>query len=81
MVPWVCEGHVTKWATISRSPSLCTIRLWKYPSHEDLQEVGPEQIVPCEVIGEWDMAPNSRERLFSVTNVKAISYAFQQYVL
>ena len=50
---------------------------WKYPSHEDLQEVGPEQIVPCEVLGEWDMAPNSRERLFSVTNIKAISHAYE----
>lgn len=54
---------------------------WKYPSQEDLQEVGPEQIVPCKITGEWDIAANSRKRIFSVTNVKAISYAFQQYVL
>ena len=40
---------------------------WKHPSHEDVQEVDPEQIVPCEIKGEWD----------TVTDVTSISYAFQ----
>ena len=29
---------------------------WKYLSNEDVHDVDPEQIVPIEVIGEWDMA-------------------------
>ena len=37
--------------------------------------------VPCEIMGGWDMAANLRKSLFSVTNVKVISYAFQQYVV
>ena len=40
---------------------------WKYPSHEDVhvQEMDPEQIVPCEIKGKWDMATNLRKSLFS----------------
>ena len=53
---------------------------WKYPSQEDLQEAGPEQIVQCEVNGDWDMSADSRKRRFSITNVKAISCAFQRHI-
>ena len=33
---------------------------WKYPSREDVQTVQPEQIVQCDIQGQWDYAPDSR---------------------
>ena len=53
---------------------------WKYPSREDVQTVEPEQIVKCDIKGQWDYSPDSRKKLFSVTNVKTICGAFQKYV-
>ena len=36
---------------------------WKYPSREDVQTVEPEQIVKCDIKGQWDYSPDSRKRL------------------
>ena len=53
---------------------------WKYPTREDVQEVDPEQIVQCKVQGDWDLSADSRKRLFTVTNIKTITFAFQKHV-
>ena len=44
------------------------------------KEVDPEQIAKCKVQGEWDLSADSRKRLFTVTNIKTITFAFQKYV-
>ena len=49
---------------------------WKYPSKEDIQVVEPEQIVDCVVEGEWDISPDSRKRMFSLSNTKVITSVF-----
>ena len=48
--------------------SLCVVA-WQETNAYLWYEVDPEQIVPIELIGEWDMAANSRKRLFSLTNL------------
>ena len=63
----VLDGSHTKWK--------------KYPSRENIQTVEPEQIVDCDIQGQWDYSPDSRKRLFSVSNVKTICGAFQKYVI
>ena len=53
---------------------------WKYPSHEDIQEVSPEEIIKCKVKGDWDLAADSGKRLFSLTNTNTILCAFELHV-
>ena len=53
---------------------------WKYPGREDLQTVAPQQIIECDIQGQWDFSPDSRKRLFLVSNVKTICGAFQKYI-
>ena len=53
---------------------------WKYPSREDIHLVESEQVVKCTIKGQWDMAADSRKRLFTLENVKTISYAVKQHV-
>ena len=50
---------------------------WKYPKREDVQMVEPEQIVKCDIKGEWNYSPDSRKRLFTITNVKTIVEHFR----
>ena len=54
---------------------------WKYPKREDIQNVEPEQIIKCVIKGEWDYSPDSRKRLFTITNVKTICGAFQKFIV
>ena len=49
-------------------------------SREDLQTVEPQQIIECDIQGQWDFSPDSRKRLFSVSNVKTICGAFQKHI-
>ena len=49
---------------------------WKYPKTKDIQTAEPEQIVKCDVKGEWGYTPDTRERQFSVENTKDIEKAF-----
>ena len=53
---------------------------WKYPSKVHIQTVEPEQIVKCDVEGQWDYTPDSRKRIFSVSNIKTICSAFEKHV-
>ena len=53
---------------------------WKYPSKVDIQIVEPEQIVKCDVEGQWDYTPDSRKQIISVSNIKTICSAFEKHV-
>ena len=48
---------------------------WKYPNSSDIQLVLPEQMVKCEIIGQWDMDAGCRKRFFTLENFNAISFA------
>ena len=54
---------------------------WKYPSVEDVQTAEKEQIVNCIVVeGNWDITPDTRKRVFTLENRKAIEKAFYNHV-
>ena len=53
---------------------------WKYPSKEDVQLVETDQIVDCEIVGEWDMTADSRKRFYTLNNAKDIAYSVKQYI-
>ena len=53
---------------------------WKYPSSADTHFVTQEQIIDCEIDGEWDMKADSRKRLFTLNGSKAISYAYKKHI-
>ena len=53
---------------------------WKYPSQEDVQQVDMDQIVDCDIEGEWDMEADSRKRFFNLHNGKTISCAFNKHI-
>ena len=53
---------------------------WKYPSKEDVQTVEDDQIVHIDVEGEWNISPDCRKRLFSVTNIPLILNAFKMHI-
>ena len=40
----------------------------------------PDQIVKCDVEGDWDLAADSRKRLFTVANINTIICAFKQHI-
>ena len=37
---------------------------WKYPSSEDIQTAKLEQLVNCDVEGEWVITPDNRKRIY-----------------
>jgi hypothetical protein len=37
---------------------------WKYPSTPDVQQVHREQIIKCDIVGQWDMNADSRTRVY-----------------
>ena len=49
---------------------------WKYPKTEHIQTAEPEQIVKCDVKGEWDYTPDTWKRKFLVKNTKDIEKVF-----
>ena len=53
---------------------------WKYPSKEDIQLVEMDQVVDCNIIGEWDMAADLRKRFYTLSNAKDIAYSVKQYI-
>ena len=52
-----------------------TKKSWRYPRKEDEQITETIQIIPCNVIGAWDMS--SRQQTFVVENWEAIEGVFQ----
>ena len=52
-----------------------TKRSWRYPRKEDEQITETIQIIPCNVIGAWDMT--SRQPKFEVENWEIIEGVFQ----
>ena len=61
-------GHLTRAFKTSDSK-------WKYPNSSDIQLVLPEQMVECEIIGQWDMDADCSKRFFTLENFNAISFA------
>ena len=53
---------------------------WKYPSTPDVQQVHREQIIKCDIVGQWDMNADSRKRLFQLENYKTLSFAFEKHI-
>ena len=41
---------------------------WKYLTREDIQIVEPDQIIQCDVSGEWDLT-SSRKRCYTLANL------------
>ena len=74
MVHCLCEVMDTLW-TICIAVTRVNNR-WKYPKTEDIQTAEPEQIVKCNVKGEWDYTPDTRKRQFFVENTKDIEKSF-----
>ena len=52
-----------------------TRRLWKYPKKEDEQKTNIVQIIPCNVLGSWNMT--SRQSKLEVENWEVIEGLFQ----
>ncbi|CAL4100113.1 unnamed protein product [Meganyctiphanes norvegica] len=50
---------------------------WVKPKHDDIHDVKYFQIVPCEVIGEWDMT--RQPAVFNIKNSQSINNMFEQH--
>ena len=53
---------------------------WKCPSQEHVHTAEFEEIVNCAVHREWDITPDTRERFFTVKNIKDIINTFNNHV-
>ena len=54
---------------------------WKYPSREDNQTAERNQVVSCDVEGQWDISPDMRKRIFTISNIRAIRSAVKDHTL
>lgn len=52
----------------------------KYPSKEDIQLIEIDQVVDCDVKGEWDITADIRKRLYTLNNADYIAYSVEQYI-
>ena len=66
------EGYIVE--HLKRSKSGNDIE-WKHPVKQDIQEVFPDQMLPCPVIGIWD-TNNIRNMKFSIKNLPEIKKVF-----
>ena len=53
---------------------------WKYPWSPDIQLVYQDQIIECDVIGQWGMNADSRKRLYTLENHKSISFTCKNQI-
>ena len=53
---------------------------WKYPSTPDIQQVHREQMVECDIVGQWDMNADSRKILFHLENDKTLSFVSKNHI-
>lgn len=53
--------------------------LWHYPTIPDVQDTDIIQILPIEVIGEWDYS-NPKESVFEVKNVEQVNDIFEKHI-
>ena len=51
---------------------------WAYPSREDIHVADADQILSCDVVGEWDLK-DTRNTRFILKNVKDIMATFQKH--
>ena len=56
-----------------------TDKLWQYPQIPDVQDTDIIQILPIEVIGEWDYS-NPKKSVFEVKNCKEINAVFKIHI-
>ena len=52
-------------------------KLWKYPSNPDIHTVNTVQIIPCNIIGSWDMT--RRVMTFNLENWEMIAVLFRSF--
>ena len=53
--------------------------VWVKPRHDDIQDVEYCQIVPYEVVGEWDM--NRHPAVFMIKNSQDINKMFEKHFI
>ena len=53
---------------------------WKYPTKEDMDNADLDQIVDCNIEGDWDFTPDCRKRRFTLTNIKTICSFFEKHI-
>ena len=52
---------------------------WNYPNIPDVQDTDVIQILPMEVVGEWDYS-NPEKSVFEVKNYEKINEYFKEYI-
>ena len=53
--------------------------LWQYPKIPDIQDTDNIQILPIEVIWEWDYS-NPKKSVFEVKNCEQVNICFKEYI-
>ena len=53
--------------------------LWQYPKIPDVQDTDTIQILPNEVIGEWDYS-NLKKSVFEIKNCEQVNICFIEYI-
>ena len=53
--------------------------LWQYPKIPDVQNTDDIQILPIEVIGEWDYS-DPKKSVFKVINYEQVNICFKEYI-
>ena len=53
--------------------------LWQYPKIPDVQDTDTIQILPNEVIGEWDYS-NLKKSVFEIKNCEQVNICFKEYI-
>ena len=57
----------------------CNDSLWHYPAIPDVQDTDIIQILPIEVIGEWDYL-DPKKSVFEVKNCKQVNDIFKKHI-
>lgn len=50
-------------------------KIWHQPHIDDIQNANLEQIVPCQIIGEWKLG---KHRRYEIENLKEIKKEFEK---
>ena len=57
----------------------CNLK-WRYPTTEDIQVVEGDQLLDCEINGDWDVLPD-KNMCFTLQNHKFIDEKFVELIL
>ena len=72
------DGYIVE--HLHRSPSTQN-DFWNYPSPGDIQTLSKEQIIPCQIDGDWEPTNNTSTRIdfkFHLRNSSAIENTFKR---